>query len=1616
MIPHPSSHRPPRPVPPSRGPPSRPVVFPPPEGLPAIDPRLQQSTVIDLTEDEYGDVADIGRPAKRLRLDTGIDPPPLDHHQQFQQQHQHQANPQYRGQSAGGEAPESSINPLDLMNAFSSEQTARPPWSFRREMPRSVAGGTPDSAQWPRSVSLPPLPIRPWKYSPQERYRMGRMGSKDDMECMEVATKPYNIDVPSAAPRFADDKPADFSPWTGSHPEDVLSEQTAKQGFYDRVQVSSNESASAKPSLYPQFKHRSGLKVLSSVFAAALEKRQAHTRITDESKFKPPPRVTITDRRREEWLQSLADPSCPLRSLSRTIPHGIRGKVLLDQCLAKNVPIPRAMWLAKCVGANELRAFKRKGTSAAVASGLEAKWVRDWTVNVEQFIEGVIASFGDATWKFRISYAVRLSARLFLEHLLEQDHFVDWFLTSFDAASLENLPVWLLMVGVYWQSTVRYRRRGKRLAECLLEKLRLAIETDQNGNLSPLIRRLSRLVKTFALTHPSSFILPRTWSKYEGVLQSCLDLTLADDKAALEKIIDRNARVCRIKSDRAKSTGSPHQRLIQLLDSSSDLPTLSTECLNISLDYSVLITRIIEWSSTSFRYGLARIYTAVRLFRRWKKAGIDIDSHILAFLVQNHQKSGVRLLDVYHVISELVRSQSFSVGKYLQWLMARGVDSNVSSSEQRHIPGDIGLLGHLPSRRLPSHIWNLRNTLFSRAGFSVAAESDAIQQAKASIRRRLPNMFAESSPDGDAEMTDDVDLTSFTWTVRSELGQWLRDQVACHVTNNLKSAMDNDFANDIKSSALTPGEFFEVRYIMECLDDLSMLADVLKHASGSDDGTVLASAVDTLDYHFDSFNAIGATIDLFKSFVDAYTRMSKTELPIQDLISSLLNVGIRLPAEMSTVAVLRRDQVQRDRKLAMAASSPVSDHIADTLNTSNPTFTEELDQLLASGNSMDEATLARIFGTLSKRLESGSVGGRQCVNETARYFAQLRTFNAKYFDNLMIKWVIGILKSSPRPILSTILPPLIGVGCVTLHSFYVLAKALLHSESHRNAISDLAELRFNMIQLLDKKVSDENGSQGLVSYRFKIARQEYVKQYSGEALSLTQDLLEEVSKDGAESSLKQGGTDLVNATSIPLLCEIVVRQPGIVGADCADRLLEKFPACMNLTNQALSVLLGSRFENGLAAAEETIESINDFSLPFCLMKLRLLFASECDEDVKGRIYDFVFEAAKSNVQKGQSYWVDVVGTLHADAAQEIRQRAEEHLLSIVFSSDSVPPSPAFEPNTLPIPNVSALVYLRIVEDLSFSVPETGVPSLGPVLLEKMNLVLQKVAYLESSMSNANQDSDHSVTLRHSYAAQESAILFWFYIMLRLVSIHRSSFAPGALPKSDIADQTRLLISISCIALSRTLSSRDPSRPHLFPSTVPLPPTTFLQQTQPEPGTGVNTGTSTNLQVQALDVAATLLDPLPDDARHQCARFLRDRCPPFLHPQNDPRLLALLGPLGTDTQFSAPSQPQPQPQSQQLAPGTVGTPTPSPATPVTPATPTVAGAPAASQQQFYNASSFIPLDDPNSFAGKLRVQQRGRIVGPYPLRPWEMLEAAAPFVGVNDTAVSLGWFGARGVRG
>ncbi|KAE8415119.1 mediator of RNA polymerase II transcription subunit 12 [Aspergillus pseudocaelatus] len=1541
---------------------------------PVPQPQPRQPAVIDLTT-SGGDAQEVEPPPKRLRLDLPIAPSTQDASPAPGSGGELRSTP-----GTGGSKPPS----LSWRN--------RPVWSFQAmlsEVPGSNVMNEEDAtavAQGGKPASPPSLPVLPWKYVP-ESLGSNPPTSRATSPVKEVQTIPYRIETPSVAPVLKGEKVADFSPWTGNHPEDVLNEQTAKQGHYDRTQVSQNESNTARPSLYAQLKHRSGLHMLSSVFAAALEKRQNHSMVTAPSTFKPPPRVTLTDNKREAWLRDLANPSVPLRKLSRTIPHGIRGKSLLDQCLNKGIPVSRAVWLAKCVGANEIRAFKRKGTSGTLALGLEAKWVRDWTATVQQFLEGVLGACGSAQWKMKMTYAVSLTARLFFERLLDHDQYLGWFLSSLEAAPVNTVPVWLLMLGIYWDNIMRYRKRGRRLAELLLVKLRQVTQPEKVGQLQPLVDRLSLYVRRLVLEHTSSMVLPGSWENHKKLISSCLNLKDNTHRTIYQNLSERNSRLQLPKNHRDTAERSPQQRVIQLFDSirsAHDISSASAACLKTIEDKAVLISKLLEWTATPFRYGLCRVYTGVRLLRKWKMSGIDVDSYILSFLADVRVTSALNMENIYHIISELVRSQTFSVGRYLQWLMAKGVTNTTQP-----VSSDLCLLKQLPANRLPEHVRNLRNTLLYRAGITVMEEDSAIAELKISIAQRLPNIFGAEM---DSAMPTESSEPNSTWAVKSEIGQWIRRGVAEHCRDSPRKISGVSVAVDPGLSALTPDEFYSVREILETFGDLSMLADILKHATHCDDDVVLASVADTVNCHFDCFCVIGATSDLFRGLVESYARLKKLGNASLDLLFSLIELGLRIPSEFNTVALLRQDLTRLESKSALAAPSPLSDSIPLALSDVDPSFQEKLNQLLSSGGGMDESTMDTVFYSLIHILESSGSPAKLSANETARYLAYLRLFQPKHFDTMLIRWICGLLKSS-APSMSRILPPLIGVGCVTIHAFVFLVKKLLQSEKVAAVIPNLAGLRVDLLQLLIPLVSGKSKYADLVTYRFYVAQQEFFLKHPQETLDI---ICDAVGLVDSETGLNSEQPD-ISKCAIDLLDILLTQNPEVTVQYCLQGFIGKHSTSTTVLQRALDNLLGFDSLAGpctMSEAEKVVRMTDDFSLPFCQLKLQMLFNAESGRNVGNGIVDVMFKAAVEDTRSKGSNWVGFVGLMSQDVIRQIRERAERALFSIPLFEEHLE---AHGPSATAKSLETAKLYLTIIEKLAYSVPEAGVQSVAPVLVEKMDLLLHRLVIMQTNFNNVTTNRHGAATTQilQSRSNFERALAFWFSAFLRMIVIHRSAFTvPSPAPKPNgLQEQSRLLISILCISLARLPDSVI----RLFPAADYFP--------HPIPSQGYRPCPGILLQTHALDVAASLIDTFPDEARQHCARFLKERCPPFLQYQNDSRFIYLLGPMSDAAALNnlqAASLPSP------AAGGSTPTPTPSGALPGAPSNP--------QPPAMTPASTSASLSEGiNCVASHLRLQYRGRVMGPYPVRPWELLEDAAPIVGVNDTAVNLKYFDARRVR-
>ena len=225
----------------------------------------------------------------------------------------------------------------------------------------------------------------------------------------------------------------DFYPSKGTEEEYVLSEKAITDGFENKsiVQVQlhphsaiaqrhtpanssclqNESSSSAQDSIGQSMLEKPTLQNFSQFILSVLHHRAKDSIIKTPTTFRVPPRVTLTDQKREQYLRDLANPAQSLRRLTRQVPHGIRGRLLLEQICTKSVPVKRAVWFIRVISVNELRAVKRKGLPKGAQESVETKWLTEWTGQVATFLENVIEELGKEKkgeerqrWSLRMHY------------------------------------------------------------------------------------------------------------------------------------------------------------------------------------------------------------------------------------------------------------------------------------------------------------------------------------------------------------------------------------------------------------------------------------------------------------------------------------------------------------------------------------------------------------------------------------------------------------------------------------------------------------------------------------------------------------------------------------------------------------------------------------------------------------------------------------------------------------------------------------------------------------------------------------------------------------------------------------------------------------------------------------------------------------------------------------------------------------------------------------------------------------------------------------------------------------------------------------------------------------
>ncbi|KAG0632818.1 hypothetical protein HOY80DRAFT_1066536 [Tuber brumale] len=268
--------------------------------------------------------------------------------------------------------------------------------------------------------------------------------------------QPYRLGAPPGSLTFPGSRCADF--FHGKETTRKIMSVMLRLGMGSMTNLLTplwNEQVSLRSSRVLSLKGKSALPSLASTFLTVLDKSQNYNSLTTPPTFKPPPHVTLPDMRREAWLRDLASLLVPLRRLLGTIPHGLKGPILLDQPAAGSIRTAHAVWFARCVGANELRGLKCKGVGAFTV-GSESKWLKEWMTQVMRFLERTVAECGSSSdwWKQKVVHASNSVSGM--ASLVPGNVFLRYVANS------------LSDVKHNWDELLKSRRLGRRLAEALL--------------------------------------------------------------------------------------------------------------------------------------------------------------------------------------------------------------------------------------------------------------------------------------------------------------------------------------------------------------------------------------------------------------------------------------------------------------------------------------------------------------------------------------------------------------------------------------------------------------------------------------------------------------------------------------------------------------------------------------------------------------------------------------------------------------------------------------------------------------------------------------------------------------------------------------------------------------------------------------------------------------------------------------------------------------------------------------------------------------------------------------------------------------------------------------------
>lgn len=896
-------------------------------------------------------------------------------------------------------------------------------------------------------------------------------------------------------------------------------------------------------------------------------------------------------------------------------------------------------------------------------------------------------------------------------------------------------------------------------------------------------------------------------------------------RQAIESIDLRNERLV---STQIKSRPAVRGIAVQMLDTTLRKPysqDLSVTLWKVGEDKASLVATVLEWCMSLYRAGTAKVYVTASILRAWSAFDVDITATILDFLDKDPLQETDRKHLVYHLVSELVRTDHFSVPQYLQWLIARGglVDPTETQPDG---PCLTRLLVEIPTHPLKDSIRSLRATILRKGGFSAEFEANDVASAIRCIQHSLGislglDLSLARKPMTQKKLAKRIRLSSRA--LQAEVGHWL--------CNGFVASFSQSAQPDKGSVGMSSSQFDSVRALLEAAQDHSMLATALRLLLGSSNAELLASCADTVSLHLHTFAAMGCAVPLFNALLERLKALCETQgIGARPLLASLSRLAPRVPGLEDVAAQLQSDLIRMDRSSAVDASSPLSDNMAMQLQDDETELNEQIEKL-ASYTSADRPTMERLFQAIINRLQNcwGKADERQkpyCILLT-----RLRVFDTQHCDTLMRGWVQHIRKLTHRPTMVQIFPLLVSSGCLSLNTLFATAgRDAMQSGS---AIGFASIYMQEILQLLMLALVPNQFMTPEDCYRFRIIQEQAKIDHAKELMLLIRGALAEYSiSRNLQPPIEQPlDDDKTRAQFLELLRRLILADPKAASQTLSMKNSDAKLSSLieNITTQLLVPEGGG---GGQKTFEQVLELANEFTLPFCQVKLSMNLAIDDSNGPDGaeRLQSqlgLLSKALDNAIDANNIMWTGMLPSLSPEITHYMKTRAEARFLELMPSLKN---STSFD--GINEQDISMAENLLAVIDMIIRGTTTSKST------QVSSVMVDKLVDLWEVLSSTNPEV---APLKHA------TLTHWLPLLFSYLTLHASPSASAG-ESAKVVNETRARAVLVLAGLVQELDNSP------FPA----------------------------LSQRAFDLALVLVDNLADDARLQCVRAVKDST-------SDPRL-------------------------------------------------------------------------------------------------------------------------------